>query len=177
MWARLKAQRICANTGSSSSVSQPGVRKSRCQPSSAQRASSRSMRGRMVAEKPGSGGFTGETLMRTPRTPSLSMIRQQRVRRVLVDVHDAAAARDPDLAHRVEHAGIVAAVGARLHEHEPLDAEMLCERQIVGQRRQRRRIAQRLVHAAMRIAIRRSEHVEMRVAGLRRRTERRAAAR
>jgi hypothetical protein len=28
------------------------------------------MRGSMVAEKPGSGGLTGETLIRTPRTPS-----------------------------------------------------------------------------------------------------------
>ena len=89
---------------------------------------------------------------------------EQRVRRVLVDVDDAAAARDADLAHRVEHAGIVAAIGARLHEHEALDAEMLRERQIVGQRRERRRVAQRLVHAAVRIALRRSEHMEMRVA-------------
>ena len=53
---------------------------------------------------------------------------EQRVRRILVDVDDAAAARDADLAHRVEHAGIVAAIGARLHEHEALDAEMLRER-------------------------------------------------
>ena len=71
--ARLNAQRILAKTRSSSSVSQPGVRKSRCQPSSAQRASSRAMRGRIVSEKPGSTDFTGETLMRTPRTPSLSI--------------------------------------------------------------------------------------------------------
>ena len=96
---------------------------------------------------------------------------EQRVRRILVDVHDAAAARDPDLAHRVEHAGIVAAIGARLHEHEALDAEVLRERQIVGERRERRRVAQLLVHAAVRIALRRSEHMEMRVAGIRRRAE------
>jgi hypothetical protein len=31
------------------------------------------MRGRIVAEKPGAGGFTGETLMRMPRTPSAFM--------------------------------------------------------------------------------------------------------
>ena len=46
-------------TGISSCVSQPGVRKSSCQPSSAQRASRRSMRASMVVEKPGSGGLIG----------------------------------------------------------------------------------------------------------------------
>ena len=87
-------ERILAKTGSSSSVSQPGE-ESTCQPSSAQRASIRSMRGRIVAEKPGSGGFTGDTLMRTPRTPSSVHLGEQRIRHVLVHVHDAAAARDP----------------------------------------------------------------------------------
>ena len=58
-------------------------------------------------------------------------LREQRVRRILVHVDDAAAARDPDLAHGVEHAGIVAAIGAGLHEHEALAAEMPGELEIV----------------------------------------------
>ena len=61
--------------------------------------------------------------MRTPRTPSASISASSGVRRILVHVDDAAAARDPDLAHGIEHAGIVAAIGARLHEHEALEAE------------------------------------------------------
>ena len=52
---------------------------------------------------------------------------QNRVRRVLVDVDDAAAARHADLTHRVEQAGVVATVGARLHEHVALDAEVAGE--------------------------------------------------
>ena len=67
---------------------------------------------------------------------------QQRVRRILVDVDDAAAARDPDLAHGIEHAGIVAAIGARLHEHETLEAEQRGEFEKVGERRKRRSVAQ-----------------------------------
>ena len=146
MWARLKAQRILAKTGSSSSVSQPGVRKSRCQPSSAQRASRRSMRGRIVAEKPGSGGFTGETLMRTPRTPSLSISASSASGAFSSTSTMPRQRAMPDLAHRVEHAGIVAAVGARLHEHEALDAEMLA----------RARDSRRAARAAARSAASRS---------------------
>ena len=73
MCATVYGQRILANTGSSSSVSQPGLRKSTCQPSSAQRASIRSMRLRQTSAKPGSGGLTGDWLIRTARTPSLSI--------------------------------------------------------------------------------------------------------
>src|SRR5882757_2455791 len=50
---------------------------------------------------------------------------EQRIRRILVQVHDAAAARDPDLAHGIEHAGIVAAVGAGLYEYEAFEADEL----------------------------------------------------
>ena len=89
---------------------------------------------------------------------------KQRVGRVLVHVDDAAAARDADLAHGIEHAGVVAAVGAGLNEHESLDAEQLGELQIVGEWRERRSIAQVLVDAAVRIAVGRAEHMEMRVA-------------
>ena len=110
--------------------------------------------------------------MRTPRTPSAIHLGEQRVRRVLVDVDDAAAARDPDLAHGVEHAGIVAAIGARLHEHETLEAEQRGELEKVGERRERRRVAQILRRSAsIRIAVRRAEHMEMRVACQRRRAE------
>ena len=70
---------------------------------------------------------------------------QRRVRRILVDVDDAAAARDPDLAHGVEHAGIVAAIGAGLHEHEALEAEQAGDLEIVGERRKRRSVTQILV--------------------------------
>src|SRR5262245_9553604 len=171
MWAIVKEQRSRANTGKSSSVSQPGWRKSSCQPISAHRASRRSIRGSMVAEKPGSGGLTGETLIRTPRTPSAS-ISASSIRGVLVHVHDAAAAADPDLAHGVEHAGIVAAVGARLHEHETLDPEQFGEHEIIGQRRQRRGITQLLRRSgSIRIAVGWTEYVEMRIAGERRRAK------
>ena len=122
------------------------------------------MRGFIVSEKPGSGGFTGETLMRTPRTPILSISASSASGASSSHVDDAAAARDTDFAHRVEHAGIVAAIGARLHEHEPLHAEVLGELQIIGQRRERGLVAQVLVDAAVRIAVRRTEHMEMRVA-------------
>jgi hypothetical protein len=47
----------------------------------------------------------------------------------------AAAARDPDLAHGIEHAGIVAAISPGLDEHETFDAEQL------GERRDSRRAA------------------------------------
>src|SRR5262245_40604647 len=44
---------------------------------------------------------------------------------ILVHVHDTAAARDADLAHGVEHAGVVATISARLHEDEALHAKVL----------------------------------------------------
>ena len=96
---------------------------------------------------------------------------EQRVRSILVDVDHPAAAREADLPHGVEHAGIVAAVGARLHEHEALHAEMPGELHVVRQRRERRRIAQVLVDAPVRIAVGGAEHMEMRVARQWRRLE------
>src|SRR5262249_34297377 len=84
---------------------------------------------------------------------------------------DAAAACLANLAHGIEHAGIVAAIGARLYEDETRDAEMPGQRQIVHERRERRRIAQFFVHSADRIARRRPEHMEVRIAGERRRAE------
>ena len=90
---------------------------------------------------------------------------EQRIRRVLVHIHHAAAARDTDFAHGIEHARVVAAVGAWLHEHEALDAKMPGELEVIRQRRERRNIAQILVHPAMWVAVGRAEHVEMRVAG------------
>src|SRR5262245_14508197 len=109
-----------------------------------------------------------------PHAPHAERIRlrEQRIRGVLVHVHDAAAAADPDLAHGVEHAGIVAAIRARLHEHETLDPEQFGEHEIVGERRQRRGITQLLRRSgSIRIAVRRTEYVEMRVAGKRGRAE------
>ena len=80
---------------------------------------------------------------------------------VLVDVDDAAAF-GAHLAHRIEHARVVAAVGARLHEHEALEPEAARQREIVLERRERRRIAQ---VAAVRIARGRAEHMEVAITG------------
>ena len=129
------------------------------------------MRGSRLAAKPASGCFTGETLIRTPRTPAASSAASMRVRRVLIDIDDAAAAGH--LRHGIEHAGIVAAIGARLNEHEAREAEPPRLREIILERREGRRIAQLLVDPAMRIAIRRPEDVEMSVAALRWRVEQR----
>src|SRR6185503_2471619 len=85
-----------------------------------------------------------------------------RARRVLLDVDDAAAFLGPDLAHRVQHAPVVAAVGAGLHEHIALDAELPRVLQVVLERRARRRVAQ---VRGVRIALLGTEDVEMRVAG------------
>src|SRR5262245_9267143 len=109
-----------------------------------------------------------------PHAPHTERIhlREQRIRGVLVHVHDAAATADPDLAHGVEHAGIVAAIGAWLHEHETLDPKQFGEHEIVGERRQRRGITQLLRRSgSITIAVRRTEYVEMRVAGERRGAE------
>src|SRR5262249_22266285 len=65
--------------------------------------------------------------------------------------------------------GIVEAVGARLHEYETHEAEPARELEIIAQRRTRRCVTQ---VAAVRITAGRPEHVEMRVARLRRRCER-----
>jgi hypothetical protein len=122
------------------------------------------MRGRIAPEKPGSSGVTGDTIDPHAAHAEPAHLGEQRVRRIFIDIHDAAAGREPDLAHRVKHAGIGAAISARLHEHEALDAHGAGERQIVGERRQRWRVTQFLVHAADRIALRRAEDVEVRIA-------------
>jgi hypothetical protein len=49
---------------------------------------------------------------------------------MLVDVHYAAARRT-HLPHGIEHARVVAPVGARLHEHETLEAEAAREGEIL----------------------------------------------
>src|SRR6185295_12755308 len=81
-----------------------------------------------------------------------------RIRDVLVDVHDTAAELRPDLAHRVEHAAVVAPVGARLHEHEALYAELRGELAHLREWRERRLVAQ---VRAVGIALLRAEYVEM----------------
>ena len=75
--------------------------------------------------------------------------------------------------HGVEHVRIVAAIGAGLNEDEALEAEPPRLREIILERRQRRRIAKLLVDAAVGVAFRRPEHMEMRVAAQRRRREER----
>src|SRR6185436_3019462 len=86
---------------------------------------------------------------------------ERRIARVLVDVDDAAAALGADFAHRVEHARVVAPIGARLHEDKALNTEFACLFQVFGQRRARRLVAQ---VGRVRIALRRTEDVEMAVA-------------
>ena len=78
-----------------------------------------------------------------------------------VQLRNAAGIR-AELAKCIEHARVVAAIGARLHEDEALDAELLCKAQIIRQRRKRRLVAQ--LRVAGGIALRRTEDVEMRVA-------------
>ena len=51
-------------------------------------------------------------------------------------------------AHGVEHACVVAAIGAGLHEHEALEAEPPRLLEIILERRERRRVAQLRVDAA-----------------------------
>ena len=96
---------------------------------------------------------------------------EQRVGRVLVDIDDAAASGHAG--HGIEHAGIVAAIGARLDEHEARKAEPPRLLEIILERRERRRIAKLLVDPAVRVAVRRPEYVEMGVAALRWRGEQR----
>ena len=79
------------------------------------------------------------------------------VRCILIDVDDAAA--PVHRGHRIEHAGIVAAIGARLDEHETRKAEPPRLVEIGLERRERRRVAQLLVDTAMGIAVGRPEHV------------------
>src|SRR5437660_214489 len=92
-----------------------------------------------------------------------------RTRRVLPDVGDAAAILRPDLAHRLQHAAVVAPVGRGLNEDEALDPEFFREREKILERRERRRVAQ--VGLVIGIAPCRAEHVEVSVAARGRRLE------
>jgi hypothetical protein len=126
----------------------------------------RSMRDRIAPARPGVRGFTGDTLIRDTAHAQRIHLGEQRVRRALVDVDDAATACDTDRAHGVKHAGIVAPIGARLHEHETRDPEPLGKIKIVRKRGERRCVAQLFARArAVGIALRRAEHVEMCIAG------------
>ncbi len=87
--------------------------------------------------------------------------RELRIGSVLVDVDDAAAARH--LAHRVEHAAVVAQVSARLDEDEALEAHGSRMREVVLERGYRWLVAQ--LRVARRVAISGPEDVEMGVAG------------
>src|SRR5712691_10882193 len=61
--------------------------------------------------------------------------------RSFVEVDDAAPERRVQLAHRVEHAGIVETIGARLHEDEALEAEAARELEVSLERRVRGLVA------------------------------------
>ena len=80
---------------------------------------------------------------------------------VLVDIDDAAAGM-PDRPHRIEHAGVVARIRARLHEDDALETVLLSPFEVLLERRERRLVAQ--LRIARRVALRRTEDVEVRVA-------------
>ena len=106
-----------------------------------------------------------------PADPNRVEPGEQPVRRILVDIDDAAASGHAS--HGVQHTGVVAAVGARLNEHEAREAEPLRLGKIILEGREGRRIAQLLVDPAVSIPVRRPEYVEMGVAALRWRFEQR----
>ena len=123
IWAIVKEQRSRAKTGSSSSVSQPGCEEVEMPAElGAARVEALDPRPHRL-RKAGLGRLDRRDIDPHAAHAELVHLGEQRVRRILVHVDDAAAARDPDLAHGIEHAGIVAAIGARLHEHEALEAE------------------------------------------------------
>ena len=88
------------------------------------------------------------------------------VRDVLVDVDDPPGSGQ--LAHGVEHTGVVAAVSARLDEHPPLEPEPSRECEEIGERRQRGFVAK---VCSIRIAFSGAEDVKVAVACKRRRLE------
>ena len=127
------------------------------------------MRGFIESASPASGLRTGDTFTRMPRTPS-AFNSASSVSLVLLSSRSMMPRRTAgsSLAHSVEHAGIVEAVGTRLHEH--IAHETGASRQLeIGLKR----LVGRLVAdvGPVRIFFRRSEYVEMRVAGLWRRRE------
>ena len=65
------------------------------------------------------------------------------VRGILADIDNSAAASDSDFPHRIQHARVVAAVRARLHENETLDAKQPGQFEILGKWSERRRVAER----------------------------------
>src|SRR5450631_403467 len=82
---------------------------------------------------------------------------------VLVEIDDAAPDRRIELAHRIEHAGIVEAVGARLNEYVACETDAARQLEIELKRLVRRRVAD---VAAVRIFLGGAEHVKMRIAGV-----------
>ena len=85
---------------------------------------------------------------------------------ILVDVDDPPASGQ--LAHGVEHAGVVTAVGARLDEHPPLEPEPSREREEIGERRQRGFVTK---IRSVGITFGGAEDVKVAVAGQRRRLQ------
>ena len=82
-----------------------------------------------------------------------------------VEMNDAATYRRIKLGHGVEHARIVEAVRARLHEHEAREAEAARSAEKRVERRRGGLVTQ--VVGDVRVFSRRSENVEMGIAGVR----------
>src|SRR5215510_8387637 len=154
------------SVGINSLTSQPGVRKSRCQPTSLQILVSRAMRGSMEAASPASGLRIGEMLTRMPRTPTA--LRLDSSLSVVLLSSRSMIPRRTKFAHGIQHAGIVKAIGAGLDEDVTHKAETADDLEIGLKRLIRRLIAD---VGAVRVTLGRAEHVEMRVAGVRRRCE------
>src|SRR3974377_2195394 len=85
-----------------------------------------------------------------------------------VEINNATAYRRVELAHGIEHAVIVEAVGARLYEHVARETEPARQFQISFERFVRRLVAD---VGAVRVFAGRAEHMEMRVARVRWRRE------
>ena len=94
----------------------------------------RFMRARIFFENPAPAACTGFTLMRTPRTPSPCICASSTSRMSSSTSTMPRQRCGADFAHRVEHAAVVAAVGARLHEHVALDPELRRQAVVVERR-------------------------------------------
>src|SRR5260370_18789877 len=82
---------------------------------------------------------------------------------VLVEIDYAAPDRWIELAHGIEHTGIVEAVSARLNKYIARETNPACQLEIELDRLVRRLVAD---VAAVRIFLGRAEHVKMRIAGV-----------
>src|SRR5262249_19661350 len=92
--------------------------------------------------------------------PELLPLRQPPVGcRRFVEIHDAAPDRRIELAHGIEHAGIIQPIGARLDKDKALKTNAPCELEISLQRLVRGLVAK---VSAVGVTVLRAENVEMR---------------